>query len=736
MKQKLTTYFLIFTFIVGLLINNPAMAFYPNRNSEANNLDIWYTNSQTATGAGNVNINSGKDTTVRGANIQGSDVNIDTTGALTVESLQDEHHGSSSSKGFNVGLSFSGAQQSTGRTNDSGQSYTTNTTAAYGVSLGYNRSNAESDAAWVNNQTSIIGTNSVTVNADAIHNKGAVIANITEEGTDGGNVLIAANKITYEDIHDYNNSYETGFGIQTNLSIGGKSTTIDDASGKQVFIDDFGNYAANDKGQVYTREPKVNPAGFIDNAVDSVLHPSGSTTITVKNTGHEIEQETRATIGEGTIRIEGEIQGVDSPLLANLNRDLDKSQEITKDEIIGALDYSITIDHKVVADVVEIAGKYGYKLATGVAKGIAKVLASQNKDAASASIVPNTGVREEYHKEDNVIAHYDEDGKLTSMTAVAVTQNEDGTVTLKYSMSDDSLDNMTAAGITNAASGVKICVEGYCLPTYYGEQEISNLNIYDAVIMSALPVDVQKIIYDGRQWISSEGGYYLAGAAGLADGFLSAQGFMYSWETSSGFLVDNYEAMKGTEGYRYYSVAMQEVGGLAIEGLDRMLAGPLYDMGYQPASTVLGYAGAAYIAYVPEEYRNSLDFALDISGMAGLAYGGVRGVAALGSTGKGLIANEIGALGDVKKLPSGGFKVTDWAGYPEGLPKPKSVTLLEGTEYKQSRNAANYINRQTHIDNPELDGYQIHEIQPVKLGGSPRDVTNKIVLTPAEHHNV
>ena len=428
---------------------------YGQSKSGSNSSDLWWSNSQALTGDGTISITSGGDTTVKGANIQGSDVVWDIGGALTAESLQDEHHSSNSSKGFNVGLSVSGISALHVPALGSPMSK-----PGVGPSAGYNRGKGSSDAAWVNNQTTIIGTNSVDITADTTHVKGAVIANITEGGTDGGNLAINTNSFTYEDIHDYSNSYESGWGIQTNLPI--------DLSGE---------------------------GGALGIAKDSILHPKGSTKITNKRKGQEKEQETRATIGEGTITIDGEEQGEDSVLLASLNRDIEAAQEVTRDQVTAASDYSVTIDHEIAVKVVEIAGKYGYKLTAGVAKGIAKVLSRQNKDAASG--VSNTGAREEYHKDYNTIAHYDEDGKLISTTTITLTQNEDGTFTLKYTMSDDSADNLTAAGIANASSSMTICMEGgYCLPTFFGEKEISNLNIYDTVMMAMLPPDVLKLVGD------------------------------------------------------------------------------------------------------------------------------------------------------------------------------------------------------------------------------------------------
>ncbi|WP_041691237.1 hypothetical protein [Elusimicrobium minutum] len=46
--------------------------------------------------------------------------------------------------------------------------------------FGLNNSSGYTDMAWVNNQTSIIGTNSVNIEADKTHIAGAVIANVTD----------------------------------------------------------------------------------------------------------------------------------------------------------------------------------------------------------------------------------------------------------------------------------------------------------------------------------------------------------------------------------------------------------------------------------------------------------------------------------------------------------------------------------------------------------------------------
>jgi hypothetical protein len=83
----------------------------------------------------------------------------------------------------------------------------------------------------------------------------------------------------------------------------------------------------------------------------------------------------------------------------------------------------------------------------------------------------------------------------------------------------------------------------------------------------------------------------------------------------------------------------------------------------------------------------------------------------------------------------GNFSIRDWTGYPSGVPKPTGpFQLLEGAEYEAAREAANKANAALRRADPaKYAGKQIHEIQPVKYGGSPTDPANKIALAPQEH---
>ncbi len=83
----------------------------------------------------------------------------------------------------------------------------------------------------------------------------------------------------------------------------------------------------------------------------------------------------------------------------------------------------------------------------------------------------------------------------------------------------------------------------------------------------------------------------------------------------------------------------------------------------------------------------------------------------------------------------GAFSILDWSGYPGGSNlRPKGpFKLLPPEEYEHARKEANSANRAIHRANPALKGVDIHEIHPVKFGGSPTDQSNKIPLSRSEH---
>ncbi len=115
-----------------------------------------------------------------------------------------------------------------------------------------------------------------------------------------------------------------------------------------------------------------------------------------------------------------------------------------------------------------------------------------------------------------------------------------------------------------------------------------------------------------------------------------------------------------------------------------------------------------------------------------VTYGGLGLIAGGALKGTSATAN-IAAKSET--FASGTFSVFDWQGYPAGGIKPTGTyRLLEGAEYTSARSLANSTNASMRRANPEMfKGLQIHEIKPVKFGGSPTDLSNKIFLTPTQH---
>jgi RHS repeat-associated protein len=98
----------------------------------------------------------------------------------------------------------------------------------------------------------------------------------------------------------------------------------------------------------------------------------------------------------------------------------------------------------------------------------------------------------------------------------------------------------------------------------------------------------------------------------------------------------------------------------------------------------------------------------------------------------------IAAAATTKGLLPGSFSLMNWSRYPSWAPKPTgTVRVLTGAEYEAARKAANAANAALRRADPAAyAGKQIHEITPVKFGGSPTDPANKIALTPPQHAEI
>ena len=87
----------------------------------------------------------------------------------------------------------------------------------------------------------------------------------------------------------------------------------------------------------------------------------------------------------------------------------------------------------------------------------------------------------------------------------------------------------------------------------------------------------------------------------------------------------------------------------------------------------------------------------------------------------------------------GAFIIKDWSDYPDDyVPVPdknKVWTFLEGDEYNSARDSANTFNRNMRSDDLYYanNRLEIHEIEPVKMGGSPTDINNKTAIQSQVH---
>lgn len=229
-----------------------------------------YNNSNVA--AKNIVINTGNDATFAGANVNASDkLTMTVGGDLTAESKQDSDY----ARGSNWGVNVSGGSGSGGG--------------------GFNVGKSNHDSAWVNDVTELTGGGDVNINvAGKTTLTGSTIASESDK------LALTTNELEYKDIHDFNTSSESGFGMSSNW-------------------------------------------GTTANKKTNTEHSNGTTTLTLKKTGQEVEQTTRATVGLGNITVGGDSNSD----LTGLNRDTNKAQEITRDMTTGVLDGSVTVDNRI-----------------------------------------------------------------------------------------------------------------------------------------------------------------------------------------------------------------------------------------------------------------------------------------------------------------------------------------------------------------------------------------------------
>lgn len=298
----------------GINISGGVNASASKSNSEGESKS--YTNTKIIAGK-SADLSSGRDTNLKGARVEAEELSAKVGRDLNIESVQNTSRFSSKSKGASFGLSTSLGGYSSGinitpdnllnnalKNGDGQPIYNPKGVGGYGLlgdgkiggsswNIGINGSKGKGEFAWVQEQSGLVAENEVDVivggNTDL---KAGIIASKSKD------LSLDTGTLTFSDLLDKDKSKNVGGGI----SIGGPLSGGGDKSAGKTNPGDLnftieGQYAKKDK-----------------------------------------EGITRATVGEGEITIrdtekqkELEESG-QTQKLANLNRDLDKAQEVTKDE--------------------------------------------------------------------------------------------------------------------------------------------------------------------------------------------------------------------------------------------------------------------------------------------------------------------------------------------------------------------------------------------------------------------
>lgn len=241
-----------------------------------------FTNSQLTAEKGTLNINTKQDANITGANLLAKDINLDIGGNLLVKSKQNLAESDSYSIGMSLGISG-------------------DSSGANGGSVGFNLGNGYSNRAWVDQVTSIVGTNSVTINtANDTNIIGAMIANKDANGNDLGNLALNTKSLTYSDLKNFSVSESNNLGI--NLSAG--------------------------------KNPN-NPTA------------NGSLALSLAMNGNESSSDTKATIGKGSININSTT--TNETQLAGLNRDIAQVEANKRDMITSDFNADLKIDLRLLA---------------------------------------------------------------------------------------------------------------------------------------------------------------------------------------------------------------------------------------------------------------------------------------------------------------------------------------------------------------------------------------------------
>lgn len=249
--------------------------------SESNANSLHYENAGTMAVDGDIRYNVGNDMKAEGYNAIANNIIANVGGDLELKSKQNVDSGKSS--GHNLG----------------GNTIITQTGSNGGWGANGGVTSASNNREWVDNVTSLIGTESVDINVGGkLGMEGSLIANIGTDGEDKGNLNIKAGSLEVKNIYNSESNSESEFS--------------------------FGH-------SEYEQGEKDKNDGY----------SGGSNTAIMKDLGNVKTGVTQTTIGKGNIEI------ADGSDISYINRDVDKIQVVLKDVTTGALDAKITFTNDI-----------------------------------------------------------------------------------------------------------------------------------------------------------------------------------------------------------------------------------------------------------------------------------------------------------------------------------------------------------------------------------------------------
>ena len=300
----------------------------------SDNEGTFYHNAKVTAGEKLTTV-SGQDTTVAGGNLTAKDVDMTVGRNLTVASKQDTGEGSSGqftvSAGATVGYGADLELPGLSNAADAAKSITPKA----GLTVG----NGSAEKRWVTEQSSILGTDSVTIRTEKnTHVAGAIIAALND------NLKLDTGTLSYENLHGVDNSSNTSWGVNFEKRIG-----LDEGKKKQdEYISDRDSIPTSQNGDAYSKtiiphftwidgilkgQDKLQ-SGW-NNAKKIVMFSPG----VYSHQSTEKKQTAYATIGKGEIIVR------DNPgqSLDDLNRDQNKttseSQSVTNINYKAAFTY-------------------------------------------------------------------------------------------------------------------------------------------------------------------------------------------------------------------------------------------------------------------------------------------------------------------------------------------------------------------------------------------------------------